>query len=428
MAVSRPAFHEEHVQAEIQLLEHLLLRRPRHNFQVQFWDGSVWGARHPNFTLILRRPGTLIRMLLAPSELALGEAYIYNDFDVFGDLEEALALGDYLLHQTPAMSERIKLATLLVKAGYQSRHGRKRARLYGLVHSKERDRQAIRYHYDLPVEFYALWLDRNLVYSCAYFHTPEDDLETAQSQKLDYICRKLRLRPGERFLDIGCGWGALILHAAKHYQVNALGITLSALQAEAVNDRIRQAGLAGSCQVAMCDYRDLQGTERFDKIASVGMFEHVGEKLLPAYFSRAWQLLSPGGVLLNHGIAYSATYFRRGPSFVEHYVFPDGELVPLNTCLRAAENSGFEVRDVESLREHYALTLRHWVQRLESNADQARRITSDETYRIWRIYMAGSAHGFATGRLNVYQTLLLKTSDHGQSGLPLTRKGWYNDV
>jgi cyclopropane-fatty-acyl-phospholipid synthase len=266
-----------------------------------------------------------------------------------------------------------------------------------------------------------------MVYSCAYFNTPEDDLDAAQLRKLDYICRKLRLRAGERFLDVGCGWGGLILHAAKYYNVDALGITLSAPQAEVASERIRRAGLESKCRVTVCDYRELAGGEPFDKIASVGMFEHVGEKLLSTYFSQAWQLLKPGGVLLNHGISYSATYHRRGPSFIDRYVFPDADLVPVSSSLQAAENSGFEVRDVESLREHYALTLRRWVRRLEDQADEARRITNDATYRIWRIYLAGSAHGFCSGRLNVYQTLLSKPSVRGQSGLPLTREDWYRD-
>lgn len=266
-----------------------------------------------------------------------------------------------------------------------------------------------------------------MVYSCAYFDTPEDDLDTAQLRKLDYICRKLRLRPGERLLDVGCGWGGLILYAAKHYKVDALGITLSAPQAKVVSEQIRQAGLADRCRVAVCDFRDMEGDGRFDKIASVGMFEHVGEKLLPTYFSRAWRLLKPGGVLLNHGISYSATYHRRGPSFIDRYVFPDGDLVPLSSSLHAAETSGFEVRDVESLREHYTLTLRRWLHRLEEHADAARQITSNKTFRIWRIYLSGSAHGFSSGRLNVYQTLLCKPSVHGRSGLPLTREDWYRD-
>jgi cyclopropane-fatty-acyl-phospholipid synthase len=263
-----------------------------------------------------------------------------------------------------------------------------------------------------------------MVYSCAYFAKPEEDLDTAQVRKLDYICRKLRLRPGERLLDIGCGWGGLIMHAAAQYGVEAVGITLSVPQAELARKRLHESELNNRCRVEVCDYRDLETNQQYDKIVSVGMFEHVGEELLPEYFRRACRLLRPGGVFLNHGIAYSANYRRRGPSFTDRYVFPDGELLPISTSLRAAELSGFEVRDVESLREHYALTLHHWVRRLEARAEEARCITNDATYRIWRLYMAGAAHGFRTGRLNLYQTLLARPR-HGDSGLPLTREDWY---
>ncbi|MGB8773222.1 MAG: cyclopropane-fatty-acyl-phospholipid synthase family protein, partial [Terriglobales bacterium] len=206
--------------------------------------------------------------------------------------------------------------------------------------------------------------------------------------------------------------------------VEALGITLSEPQAELAQKRLRESELNDRGRVEVCDYRDLKHDQHYDKIVSVGMVEHVGEELLPEYFRRACSLLRPGGVFLNHVIAYSANYQRRGPSFTDRYVFPDGELLPISTSLRAAELSGFEVRDVESLREHYALTLHHWVRRLEASAEEARRITNDATYRIWRLYMAGAAHGFRTARLNVYQTLLARPRQ-GDSGLPLTREDWY---
>lgn len=310
------------------------------------------------------------------------------------------------------MSDRLRVGLRLIEFG-------------GRLHSKERDRQAIHYHYDLPAEFYSLWLDPRMVYSCAYFKNPDENLDSAQVRKLDYICRKLRLRPGERLLDIGCGWGALIIHAASHYGVECVGITLSVSQAEVARERLRRVGLSGRCRVEVSDYRDIDHDLQYDKIVSVGMFEHVGEALLPEYFHIAWNLLRPGGVFLNHAIAYSATYRRRGPSFTDRYVFPDGELLPISTSLREAELNGFELRDVESLREHYALTLHHWIQRLEAHREEARRITDDITYRIWRLYMAGSAHGFRSGRLNVYQALFAKPL-HGHSGLPLMRADWYD--
>jgi cyclopropane-fatty-acyl-phospholipid synthase len=382
--------------------------------------------KRPRFTLVLKDPQALHAMFISPSELKLGEAYIHHDFDIEGDIEAVFELADYLLEQERSLGENLELGERLRKL---TPTGRPRTGLHlpefrGRVHSEDRDRRAVRYHYDLPTEFYAAWLDQRMIYSCAYFASPADDLDSAQERKLDYICRKLRLRHGDRLLDIGCGWGGLITHAAAHYGVQAVGITLSVLQAEVARHRLQEFGLNDRCRVEVADYRDLEHDRRYDKIVSVGMFEHVGEALLPQYFRQAWSLLRPGGVFLNHGIAYSATYKRRGPSFTDRYVFPDGELVPISTCLRAAELSGFEVRDVESLREHYGLTLHHWIQRLEAHAEEVRRVTDDTTYRIWRLYMAGAAHCFRSGRLNLYQTLLAKPLN-GQSGLPLTRENWY---
>lgn len=297
--------------------------------------------------------------------------------------------------------------------------------MLGRRHSKARDRRAVTYHYDVPGEFYALWLDQRMVYSCAYFATPDEDLDAAQERKLDLICRKLRLRRGEKLLDIGCGWGRLIIHAARRYGVEALGITLSEPQAELANERIRRAGLEDRCRVEVRDYREIEDWGAYDKLVSVGMFKHVGEARLAVYFSRAYRLLRPGGVFLNHGISRNpGTPERRGPTFISRHVFPDGELVPIGTTLSAAEGRGFEVRDVESPREHYVLTLGHWVRRLEDNAEEARRIVDETTYRVWRLYMSGSAHGFRTGRINVYQALLVRP-DRGESGLPLTRADWY---
>jgi cyclopropane-fatty-acyl-phospholipid synthase len=411
----------------VEFLDALLKDYPKRDFQVRLWDGTTWGAqRQPRFTLVLKHAGALRAMFLPPSELSLGEAYIYDDFDIEGNIEAGFELAEYLLGRERSLRESHDLNERLhrLPGNDHARTNLRTPRLWGGLHSRDRDRQAISYHYDLPVQFYALWLDQRMVYSCAYFATPKEDLTSAQERKLDYICRKLRLRSGERLLDMGCGWGGLVMHAAAHYGVQAVGITLSVPQAEVARERLREAGLGDRCRVEVADYRDIDHVHPYDKIVSVGMFEHVGEAFLPEYFRRARDLLRPGGVFLNHGIASSATYRRQGPSFVDRYVFPDGELVPISTSLRAAESIGFEVRDVESLREHYALTLHHWVRRLEAHEDEARRVTDDTTYRIWRLYMAGVAHGFRSGRLNLYQTLLAKPL-HGQSGLPLTREDWY---
>ncbi len=290
----------------------------------------------------------------------------------------------------------------------------------------QRDREAVRYHYDVSNDFYRLFLDERMVYSCAYFASADIGLEEAQLAKLDLVCRKLRLKPGQRLLDVGCGWGGLVLHAAANYGVDATGITLSAPQVELANRRIAEAGLAERCRVQLLDYREVREDHPFDALVSVGMFEHVGQAMLPGYFGKAARLLKRGGVFLNHGIASRATDpVVHGPSFSDAYVFPDGELVPINGTLRAAEETGFEVRDVESLREHYALTLRHWVRRLEERHAQALQHVDEATYRVWRLYMAGSAHGFTRRRLNVYQALLALPDSDGASGLPLTRTDWY---
>ncbi|HEX8960502.1 MAG TPA: cyclopropane-fatty-acyl-phospholipid synthase family protein, partial [Geobacteraceae bacterium] len=299
------------------------------------------------------------------------------------------------------------------------------AHLSGNRHSKKRDSQAVTYHYNISNDFYQLWLDERMVYSCAYFASPDEPLDAAQERKLDYICRKLRLKKGERLLDIGCGWGGLVMHAARDYGVDAHGVTLSRPQAELAGERVRAAGLADRCRVEVLDYRELDGAESYDKIVSVGMFEHVGKVRLAEYFSRAFRLLRTGGAFLNHGIAAGQGYISDDDtSFIDHFVFPDGELLPIGTTLHAAEASGFEVRDLESLREHYALTLRHWVKRLEAAQAQAIAATSEATYRVWRLYMAGSAHSFDCGRDNLYQTLLVKPN-RGKSGQPLTRADWY---
>jgi cyclopropane-fatty-acyl-phospholipid synthase len=430
MAVQPLAIHDPARAAALELLEELFGDARPEEIAVRLWDGSTWqpGDRQgrPRVTLVLKHAGTLRNMFSDPSDLTLGEAYVYDDCDVEGDIEAMLLLLDRLFARGFSISDRFRYATLLRRLPKTEapRPAEYRAALNGSAHSKARDRRAVTFHYNVSNDFYRLWLDRRMVYSCAYFRSPQDTLDEAQENKLDYLCRKLRLRAGDRLLDVGCGWGALIIYAAKQYGARALGITLSEPQAELANQRIREEGVEDCCRAEVRDYRDLEQAEAFDKIVSVGMFEHVGEKLLPEYFGRAWRLLKPGGVFLNHGIAETAHKPNRGKSFVERYVFPDGELVPISTSLRAAEAAGWEVRDVESLREHYRMTLRHWVERLESQASKARETVGDVAYRIWRLYMSAGAHRFGTGWLNVFQTLLVKP-DHGQSRLPLTRGDWY---
>ena len=357
----------------LQFLQELLCDYPR-DFTVELWDTSRWpppSGRFSRFTWRINHPGALRAALAPRTQLALGEAYIYGDFDIEGDMAGVFPLADYLLGKEWSTKQKLRLSSLLL--GLPSR-GHSPAlhplgKLHGRLHSRERDRHAVTSHYDVSNDFYALWLDHNMVYSCGYFKQPENDLDTAQRDKLDYICRKLRLRPGERLLDIGCGWGGLILHAGREYGVRAVGITLSRPQLELATERIQRAGLSDRCQVRLLDYRDLDEPGAYDKLVSVGMVEHVGESRLPEYFSRAFRLLQPGGVFLNHGIGRAGNRPRPDqPTFTDVYVFPDGDLVPIGIVLQAAEDAGFEARDVENLREHYALTLHHWVRRLEDHA------------------------------------------------------------
>jgi cyclopropane-fatty-acyl-phospholipid synthase len=378
---------------------------------------------------LLKHPGALRAMFMSGSELGLAEAYLYDDFDVEGDIEATHSLAEGLGRRITGWRNRLRLARRLRQlpaVRREQRGQRGRARLRGRRHGTERDRAAVSYHYDVSNDFYALWLDSRMVYSCGYFTREDQDLDTAQRDKLDLICRKMRLKPGQRLLDLGCGWGGLVMHAAQHYGVDATGITLSRPQAELATARIISAGIKERCRVQVRDYRDVEEWDGYDVLVSVGMFEHVGAARLPEYFHRAWRLLRPGGVFLNHGIASRSTdppFEKR--SFSNVYVFPDGELVPISTSLHAAERAGFEVRDVESLREHYALTLRHWVRRLEANHEAALAHVDEPTYRVWRLYMSGSADGFRNGRNNIYQTLLVKPDGQGVSGLPLTRADWY---
>ena len=414
-------------------------------FDVRYWDGTVERAGSSTvpspFTLVVARPGALRRMLLPPSELSIVEAYISGDVDVEGDLAKTMTVAD-------AINARLRRASVLASLArdlmalprndgahvdVRERRADDRIEAEGARHEPARDRAAIQFHYDVGNDFYRLWLDERMVYSCAYFEHPGDTLDDAQDAKLDLVCRKLHLREGERFLDVGCGWGALVMHAARHYGVQAVGITLSEEQRALAAERIADAGLDRCAHVEIRDYRDAARLGPFDKIASVGMVEHVGVERLAEYFSSVARALKPGGLFLNHGIVrvgggnepgwrkrLERRLWRRD-AFIEKYVFPDGRLCHYHALVSAAEEAGFETRDVESLREHYTLTLRHWLERLERCRKEAIDLVGDATYRVWRLYMTASMHGFATGRLNVLQTLLAKP-DHGRANLPLTRQ------
>lgn len=421
------------VEDTLSFFQMLLSGRNLPDFAIRLWEGTTWSSspgKEPKFILVINRPGALRRMFWLPNQLTLGQAYVDRDFDIEGDLVEAFDLGDILCDLKLSIVDRIRFGKFLLTLPGGDRQPPpskgKGALLKGDLHTPTRDAEAVGYHYNVSNDFYRLWLDERMVYSCAYFSTRAETLDQAQERKLNYICRKLRLEPGERLLDIGCGWGGLIIHAARHYGVTARGITVSPPQAELANERIKAAGLSGRCSVEICDYRQVRESRGFHKAVSVGMIEHVGRQKLPEYFSGIWKLLRPEGVFLCHGIAASSSEPPlKGASFIDHYVFPDGDLVPVSETLRVAEENGFELRDLESLREHYALTLRQWVQRLLASRDAACQLTDEATYRVWSLYMAGSAHGFDVGRGNLYQILLSKPQ-HGRTGLPLMRNDWYS--
>lgn len=376
--------------------------------RVRTWTGEEWGPDDAPATLILRHPGAFGALLLPPSDITAGEAYVFDDIEIEGDIISLMRFGSGLLEAGPLTRLRIlRLARSLPRE--RRRHETLRPRFGGRLHSIRRDWAAVSHHYDTGNEFFSLFLDPLMVYSCAHFLTPDEPLETAQRRKLDLVCRKLQLRPGDRFLDVGCGWGALVIHAAIQYGVEATGVTVSGEQADEARKRAAEAGVTDRVRIIHDDYRHLSG--RFDAVASVGMVEHVGLARLPQYFRHLRSLLAPGGVLLNHAIFTRSRKPARGTSFVRAYVFPDGQLHKVEDAIAAAEDAGFELRDVEMLRQSYAVTLRNWVKNLEANADAARRLAGDRTYRIWRLYMAGSSVAFEQGAITVGQLLL---SDPGR--------------
>ena len=373
---------------------------------LRLWDGSVLGSGGAS-TIVLNHPGALRAMLLPPTDLTAGEAYVYGDIDIDGDV---FSLLQWAASLSKVRGHRLTVARMLHRLrqlpAEHRRTAENRPRLSGRLHSPRRDRDAVGYHYNTGNDFYELFLGEAMAYSSAYFLSRSETLDTAQRRKLDLICRKLELAPGTRFLDIGCGWGSLAIHAAAEYGVTATGVTISGEQAEYARQWAKRLGVDDRVEIIHGDYRDVGG--EFDAIASVGMFEHVGRKKLGEYYEKVRSLLSPGGLFLNHGITtFTREHKRRQrPSFVSTYVFPDGELETVDFVIGKAEEAGFEARDVESLRESYAQTLRRWVASLEANHDAAVSATSEETYRIWRIYMAGSAVGFERATIAVYQMLL----------------------
>jgi cyclopropane-fatty-acyl-phospholipid synthase len=418
-----------------------LFRRLPLSFTMRLWDDTSWqvgainsGAQESPFSLVFRSPEAVCSAVLGRDPLRLAEAYFRGDLDIEGDFFSALALKEHLEALQMSVGEQIGAVATALRLRALNAHSEEQAQIrwthsHGRsvkAHSKAENRDAIQFHYDVSNEFYALWLDRAMVYSCAYFETPDLDLDVAQQAKLDHICRKLALRPGESFLDIGCGWGALVIHAAQRYGVRAHGVTLSPQQLKVARERIAQAGLEDRVSVELQDYRDLAGESIYDKVASIGMFEHVGLKNLPIYFSTVHRLLKPHGLFLNHGITHDSEGWQKSLSteFINRYVFPDGQLDNISNIQHVMERARFEIADVEALRAHYALTLRHWVARLERNHARALQFVNEATYRVWRLYMSACALEFESGDIGIYQVLASKRAA-GKLPLPLTRRHLY---
>lgn len=408
---------------------------PTRAFPVRLWDGETLPpARDEGVrgTVALRAPRALEALVPPAGERRLAEACIDGRIDLEGDaigLVEAAARWE-----GPVLGPRVVLPALalaLRRALRREPAARLSARLTGRRHAVARDRDAVRHHYDVSDDFYRLFLDEGMVYSCAFFPRGGERLEEAQRAKLELTCRKLALSEGDRFLDVGCGWGALVEHAARRHGARSLGITVSANQLAVA--RARLARLGEVARVAPHDYRTLREEGPFDKIASVGMMEHVGRARLGEYFAAIHRLLRPGGLFLNHAIAVGEGRgptlrwaHQRGGGFIFRYVFPDGELLPIHEVVRAAERAGFEVRDLDSLREHYAETLALWLSRLEARFAEAVAIGGERRARLYRLYLAASAAGFRLGRTSVFQLLLARPDERGRAaGIPRLRADWY---
>lgn len=372
-----------------------------------FWDGDVFDfAARPRVTLTIHSP-SVVRAFVSGRVERLADAYVAGDLTVDGAIEDILRTGINLAERIGKLS---RLALLLKPLQWSA-----------FSHSKRNDAAAIAHHYDISNDFYRLWLDRRMIYSCAYFFSGTEDIDAAQQQKIDHICRKLRLKPGDHVLDVGCGWGGLLQRAAENYDITGVGVTNSPAQHHYAQERIAAAGLDNRIAIRLQDYRDLSDTSAFDKIVSVGMYEHVGLDNLPRYFAAITRLLKPGGILLNHGIVSTDADGRsQGPpggEFINRYVFPGGELPHLPRVLEEITRSHLEPVDVEDLRPHYAQTLLLWVRRLEANGQAAINAAGAERYRVWRVYLAGMAHAFDRGWLSIAQVLAYKP----EAGHPATR-------
>jgi cyclopropane-fatty-acyl-phospholipid synthase len=400
--------------------------------RLEFWDGSSLQPTRSVATLRFMSADAIRRLLWMPNELGLGRAYISGDVEVDGSLFDVVTAfrdskpdGLATTSALKSLPTALRAAKKIGALGTPLAPPPEEARLRGWRHSARRDAAAIGHHYDVGNDFYSLVLGPVMTYSCARFTQPESTLEEAQTAKHELVCRKLGLheRAGIRLLDVGCGWGSMAIHAARHHQARVVGITISRAQAELARKRVEEAGVADRVEIRLQDYRDLAG-EQFEAISSIGMSEHVGHDKVDQYFSTLRSVLGPRGRLLNHAISSVGGSKLGRTSFVGRYVFPDGELIDVGNVVLSMERAGFEVRDVESLREHYARTLRAWVSNLESHWDEAVAMVGEARAKIWRLYMAGSVIGFEDGGVAIHQVLGVATTATGDAGMPATRVDW----
>jgi cyclopropane-fatty-acyl-phospholipid synthase len=377
--------------------------------RVELWNGHQvdFSSGPPRVTIRVPNAGAL-RYLLSPSLYNLGKAYVEGAIEVQGRAADMISIVNALARTT------------------LGRPGRIRAAFRALPHSRARDAAAVRYHYDVSNDFYGAWLDPGMVYSCAYFEHGIEDLATAQRKKIDHILNKIELRPGHTLLDIGCGWGTLAIRAAQRYGARCVGVTLSENQTRLAREQVERAGMQHLVEIRLQDYRDVGG--KFDRITSVGMFEHVGVRHLPEYFARINALLAPNGVAMNHGLTTTDLEHRAAPygggEFIRHYVFPHGELAHLGTVIRAMQEGGLEVRDVENLRRHYARTCALWTDNFEASAEQIKLLTDPRRFRIWHVYLAGCAYAFKHDWISLYQIVCSKAG-RDPSPIPWSRRYMY---
>jgi cyclopropane-fatty-acyl-phospholipid synthase len=427
MAVTAQAA-DRNVQIGLAVLEIFLAGYGPRDFSVRFSNGYEWGptpGQPSRFTLVMKQPGSVRSMFWPPSPVTTGKAYIYDDYDVEGDMHAFLDFCNYLYKLPKTLGVKQKLATawnlLRLPNDKGGRSGRQSVQLSGKKHSVERDRAAVTYHYNVPNACWEKILGPTMGYTSGVYEDENETVCAPQTRKFDLLCRKMRIKPGDKLLDIGCGWGGLMMHAAKHYGAETYGVTISENQVAYANEAIARAGLSSQCRVELRDYRDIPLRPTFNQIVIVEVLEHFGVPQFPDFFRRCREMLMPTGRLMLQQITlHGDRDTTAAPEFNQEYVFPDGELAPTSTTLRAAESAGMEIRDVESFREHYVLTLRGWLKNAEQNHDAIVAATDEANFRVFRLYFAGACYGFRTNVYNLHQMLFVKP-DGVSSGMSLAR-------